>query len=36
MTSRNLGRILGICALAFMMLEWLIYAYRRKIHEYSY
>ena len=35
LTSKNLGKILGIILVVLMIIEWLIYSYRRKIHEYT-
>jgi len=34
LTSKNLGKILGIIVAALILIEWIIYSYRRRIHEY--
>ena len=35
LSSKNLGQILGIIVVVLISIEWIIYSYRRKIHEYS-
>lgn len=35
LTSKNLGRILGIIVVILIILEWFIYSYRRRIDEYT-
>jgi hypothetical protein len=36
LTSKSLARILGIAVVVFILIEWLIYSYRRRINEYSH
>lgn len=35
LSSKDLGKIIGIIVVVLMLIEWLIYSYRRRIHEYT-
>lgn len=35
LSTKSLGLLLGIAALLLILIEWLIYSYRRRIHEYK-
>lgn len=35
LSSKDLGKIIGIIVVVFMLIEWIIYSYRRRIHEYT-